>query len=322
MIGVAVVLALVALSAVATAVGARLIARAHPPAGKFVEVAGARLHVVDLDRRAQPDPADPPIVLLHGASGNLEDMRLALGDQLSQRHRVIMIDRPGHGWSQRPLDDDAASPARQAAMVSELLERLDIDRAIVVAHSLAGVVATALALDDPFRVAALVLVAPVSHPWPSGIAWYYDLASAPIVGPLFARTIVLPAGMLLLEPTVRVVFAPQSPPPDYSARAAIPLVFRPRNFLANARDVAGLHAFVTRQASRYASIQAPTVIITGDRDVTVSTDIHARALAKVLANAKLIVLEGVGHMPHHVASDRVITEIDDLAAQARAAATH
>ena len=93
-IGIALVLAALA---VVTAIGTAAIERAYPPAGKFVEVEGGRLHVLELG------PADAPaIVLLHGASGNLGDMRLALGESLAARYRVILVDRPGHGWSDRP----------------------------------------------------------------------------------------------------------------------------------------------------------------------------------------------------------------------------
>jgi pimeloyl-ACP methyl ester carboxylesterase len=317
-IGVAILLALFAVLAAGSIVGARWIAQAHPPAGRFVEVGGARLHVVDIDERAQPSDDDPPVVLLHGASGNLEDMRLALADRLKQHHRVILLDRPGHGWSEREADD--ASPARQAAMVAEALERLDVGRAIVVAHSFAGSVATALAFEDPGRVAGLVLIAPVLYPWSTGIAWYYSLAATPIVGPLFAHTLAVPVGSLLMRPVAAAVFTPQEAPTDYADRAAIALVLRPQSFLANARDVAGLNAFVTRQAPRYASIKAPTVIITGDRDTVVSPDIHARAFAAKVPQSKLVVLEGVGHMPHHVASDRVMAAIDEVAAEATLAA--
>jgi pimeloyl-ACP methyl ester carboxylesterase len=58
------------------------------------------------------------------------------------------------------------------------------------------------------------------------------------------------------------------------------------------------------------------VIITGDRDTVVSPDIHARALAAKLPNSKLVVLEGVGHMPHYAVPDRVAAAIDDVAAEA------
>jgi alpha-beta hydrolase superfamily lysophospholipase len=105
-----VALALVAgLLAVVTAIGTVAIERRYPPAGRFVDLAGARLHVLELGRAAD----DVPIVLLHGASGNLQDMRLGLGEALAQRHRVILLDRPGHGWSGRPgRDADADPPGR------------------------------------------------------------------------------------------------------------------------------------------------------------------------------------------------------------------
>src|SRR5437667_2395355 len=112
---IAVIASLLALSAALTVAGTRWIERAHPATGKFIDVAGARLHVVELDGRKQPSPDDLPVVLLHGASGNLEDMRLALGERLAARHRVILVDRPGHGWSER-LGTDDMTPARQSAM--------------------------------------------------------------------------------------------------------------------------------------------------------------------------------------------------------------
>jgi pimeloyl-ACP methyl ester carboxylesterase len=199
-------------------------------------------------------------------------------------------------------------------MIGELLGHLGVDRAIIVAHSLAGTVAAALALDEPARVAGLVLIAPVLNPWSTGIAWYYSVAAAPYVGPLFVWTLALPSGAMLTNSTVALVFAPQAVPADYVQRAAIPLVLLPRNFLANARDVAGLHAFVTAQAPRYPGIKAPTVIITGDRDTIVSPQIHSRALAAILPHSKLVVLEGVGHMPHHVAADKVIAAIEEVTA--------
>jgi pimeloyl-ACP methyl ester carboxylesterase len=100
-------------------------------------------------------------------------------------------------------------------------------------------------------------------------------------------------------------------------RASIPLVLRPRNFLANARDVAGLHAFVTTQAQRYPLIKAPTIIIAGDRDTVVSPEIHARAFAAVLPNSKLIMLEGYGHMPHQAERGTVYEAIEELIKLAR-----
>ena len=169
-------------------------------------VTGGRMHVLEL---GSSDGEELPVVLLHGASGNLEDMRLALGDELALRRHVILIDRPGHGWSDRPGGDRDAAPVRQAMLVAEVLDALNLKRAVIVSHSYAGSVATAFALAYPRRVAGLVLTAPVTHPWPGGIAWYYSLASMPIIGTVFAHTFALPVGSLVLDTGSRGVFAPQ-----------------------------------------------------------------------------------------------------------------
>jgi pimeloyl-ACP methyl ester carboxylesterase len=304
---------LIVLLAAVTTLGAYAIGREFPPTGHLVEVTGGRLHVLELGA-----PNAPPVVLLHGASGNLQDMRIALGDRLAESHRVILIDRPGHGWSDRPAGNDDASPARQAALIAQALDRLNVAGAIIVGHSFAGAVVTAFALAYPQRVEALVLLAPVTHPWPGGVAWFYSLTVGPI-GPLFTHTIMLPIAYPFLDRLCTPVFSPQPMPQDYSRRAAIPLLLRPAEFAANARDVVQLKENVTRQAPRYAEIEAPTVIITGDRDTIVSPTIHSRALAATLPHARLIVLPGVGHAVQHVAADLVVAEIDRLASAKRIA---
>jgi pimeloyl-ACP methyl ester carboxylesterase len=73
---------------------------------------------------------------------------------------------------------------------------------------------------------------------------------------------------------------------------------------------------VAAQAPRYAQIKAPTVILHGTEDAVVSARRHASLLADAIPHAKLVLLEGIGHMPHHVATDRVIAAIEDIVAQA------
>jgi len=312
----AIVVAAACALAVATALGSRAIERRHPPGGIFVDVSGGRLHLVDLHPPSGADADGPPVVLLHGASGSLEDMRIALGDELGRRYRVILVDRPGHGWSDRG-GGTGAEPDRQAALIVEALDRLGIGKAIFVGHSWSGALATALALAYPQRTCGLILLAPVTHPWPGRVSWYYDAAAAPVVGELLVRTLVMPVGWLLLESAADRVFAPQSAPADYVERAGISLLLRPAEFRANARDVAGLKAFVAAQAPRYRQIAAPVTIITGDRDRTVSPTIHSRALAEAVPHARLIILAGVGHMPHHAAPGTVAAEVGRMAGLCR-----
>jgi pimeloyl-ACP methyl ester carboxylesterase len=310
------VAAVVGAGAVITVIGTARIGAAHPAAGRLVEVEGGRMHVLEIAppvflNAAAPEP-EPPIVLIHGASGNMQDLRLALGDRLAVNRRVVLVDRPGHGWSDRPGGAADASPARQAALIAQALERIGLTRFVVLGHSLGGAIATALALAYPDRLAGLVLLAPVTHPWVGGLAWHNAILSTPVVGPLFARTLALPVGAVLLESGAASAFEPQPMPAAYLGRAAIALLLRPPQLIANAQDIAALKGFVTAQAPRYGEIAVPTVILTGTADTTVSPGIHARAMAAAVPNARLILLDGVGHMPHHTHAEEIVAAIGQL----------
>src|SRR4051812_9937225 len=84
----------------ALAVGNYLLARRserrHPPEGSFLVVDGVRLHYSDRG-------AGTPVVLIHGNAVTGADWnRSGVADLLLRDHRVIMFDRPGFGYSDRP----------------------------------------------------------------------------------------------------------------------------------------------------------------------------------------------------------------------------
>ncbi len=307
------VVALFATLAVVTEIGVWRIDEAYPPQGRFVDIAGGRLHVVELGK-----PDAPPVVLLHGASDHLADMRLALGDRLAQRYRVILVDRPGHGWSDRPDGEADSSPSRQAALIHQAVVALGVKSPIVVGHSWSGALAAAYALAYPTDVRGVVLLAPATHPFSGGVGWFNEVAAVPVVGWLIAHTVVLPAGYFLLGPGVDFVFSPQKPPADYVARTGVPMLLRPSEYIANAEDLIHLNANLRVQSPRYGEIAAPVAIVAGDADPIVDPDIHARAMAKQLPHATLTILPGVGHMVHYAAPDRVVAAIDKVAAAAQA----
>ena len=314
-----VVVAVLAILALITQAGVLALQRAYPAQGKMIEVTGATLNVVDIGPR---DAAGPPVVMIHGASSNLEVMRRPLGDMLAKNHRVILIDRPGHGWSTRARTFDS-TPAIQAAMINETLEKLGVGPAIVVVHSWSGALGARMALDYPGRVAGLVMLAPVAYPWPGGVGWYNKAVTTPVIGPLLAYTITLPLGLFLTEPGARGVFLPQIMPDGFVSDTATPLLLRPRAFLANARDLVTLKAAVAEQSPRYADIKVPAVVISGEIDKTVSPNRHSRPFAKAVPNAKLIMLSDVGHMVQNAAPELVISEIEAMIgniAHSRAAA--
>ncbi|ABE62045.1 alpha/beta hydrolase fold protein [Nitrobacter hamburgensis X14] len=307
---VVVIAATLAALALITQAGVLVLNRMHSAAGKIIGVAGARIHVVDIGPR---DSDVPPVVMIHGASSNLETMRLPVGDMLAKNRRVILIDRPGHGWSSRDRLSDS-TPSVQARMIEEALGKLGVTGAVLVVHSWAGSLGSLMALNYPQRVAGLVMLAPVAYPWPGGVGAYNKVVTTPVIGPLLAYTITLPLGLALVRPGTRSVFLPQAMPLDYVRAAAIALVLRPREFLANARDLVMLKAAVAGQAPRYAAIKVPTVVIHGDADETVSLDIHSRPFAAAVPGANLIVLPGVGHMVQNAVPGLVVREIEQMAA--------
>jgi pimeloyl-ACP methyl ester carboxylesterase len=284
----------------------------YPPEGRFRKLAGGRMHVAMRGPRADAAAAD--VVLIHGAFASLGDQLLALSHLLCARYRVLAIDRPGQGFSDRMGGAENASPARQAALIIEALRAEGLQRAIVIGHSFGAAVAAALAIEHPSFVQGLVFVAPATHPWPGGVAWHYRLPALPVLGRLFAGVVAPIVGFLMLRPGIAATFRPQAPPRDYARRTGAARAITPLRIRANGQDVANLKRHVEELSRCYHKIKAPCVIITGDADGTVSPRIHSRGLARDIEGAKLVVLEGVGHMPHHARPDVVLAAIDEIAA--------
>ena len=307
MISVVVVAALVVLALV-TQAGVVVLQRVYSAQGKMINVVGATLHVIDIGPR---DSAMPPIVIIHGASSNLETMRLPLGDMLAKAHRVILIDRPGHGWSVRAREDDS-TPAIQARMIDQALEQLGIGSAVFVVHSWAGALGARLALDYPRRVAGLVMLAPVAYPWRGGV--WGTTGWSPRPGSVRCWPIRSRCRSVTCwpSPAPATCSCRRPCPGNYVRDTATLLLLRPREFLANARDLVALKAAVAEQAPRYGDIRTPTLVITGDSDDTVSPNIHSRPFAAAVPGAKLIVLPGVGHMVQNAAPELVMREIDAM----------
>ena len=294
-----------------------LIDRKWPAVGDFLEIGRVRLHLLDL-----PAPADArPLVLIHGASGNLREPLGALQAALGDRFRLIAFDRPGHGHSSRG-PHEMSDPDRQADVLAQALDRLGVRSCIVLGHSWGAAVAAAMAVRRPLLVDGLVLLAPATHPWPGGISRRTRFFALPYLGRALAELLVIPLGLRAVAPTIRAIFRPEPVPPDYSRRIGAMQAIRPKSFSANCRDIAGLHRHLVRLSARYHDISCPAEILTGDRDRIVAPAIHSYGLARDIPGARLTVLHGAGHMPHWANAKDVAAAIERVQAGcvARAAA--
>lgn len=121
-----------------------------------VEVGGLRLHYVAAGGAATGlKTSGLSVVLVHGLGGSTLLWRLNI-PALATSHRVIALDLPGHGHSEKPLADYSVGFLAEA--LAGLLDALGLERVALVGHSLGGHVCLRLALAQPERVARLVLV--------------------------------------------------------------------------------------------------------------------------------------------------------------------
>ncbi|MBL9048625.1 MAG: alpha/beta hydrolase [Tabrizicola sp.] len=272
-----------------------------PPTGAFVTVDGLELHYEMVG-------TGPDLVMIHGASGSLRDLTFALRDQLADRYRVTVVDRPGLGHSD-PLRE--TSLAAQARVIKAGLTKLGVTRPIVLGQSYGGSVALAWALDGGPR--ALVLVGSPSMPWPGKLDPWYRLTANPV-----GRALAIPlASAFVPESYVRsataAVFAPDPVPSGYDDHLGAALTLRRETLAANTAQVNALRAELVAMEPLYPTLDLPVELIHGTADTIVPLGIHSGPISALLPNATLTVIDGAGHMPHHAHADMVIAAINRAA---------
>lgn len=288
----------------------RSVNAAYPPTGQFLTIDGCRVHYEDLVPGTGVDPALAPLLLIHGVSSNLRDMKLTLGKHLAGRRRVVLIDRPGFGHSTR--DGNEMSLGRQAAILDKFIANLGLERPIIVAHSYGGALALRLALDFPARARALILLAPVSHRWPGGVDWHNHTATTPWLGLLFRNTVIPLFGRFAARNAVREAFWPREMPDGYIERAGMALIFRPSAFQATAEDLTGLYDEVVMMERRYHRIKIPVRLLAGTHDTTVLSTIHCFGLKAVIEDSTIEYLTHAGHTLHHCCAAEVAAHVEAL----------
>ena len=181
---------------------ARQAEKAVPPLGRFVDVPGARLHIVDKGR-------GDSVLLVHGLGGQLQNFNYGVVDRLAKKYRVVAVDRPGSGYSTRAPGASATLSA-QADALAALIDALKLDRPVVVGHSLGGAIALTLAQRHPDKVAGLALLAPATHVVDVPPVFKGLVIPSPWLRALVAWTMATPMGVLKGDEILRQVFAPSS----------------------------------------------------------------------------------------------------------------
>src|SRR3954453_11614455 len=196
--------------AIANHVAARRAERRHPPEGAFLVVDGVRLHYSDRGHGS-------PVVLIHGNAVTGDDWNTSgVAELLLRSHRVIIFDRPGFGYSERPCGH-LWTAAQQAELLHKALRQLGVERPVIVGHSWGTIVALALAERHQAEVAGLVLLSGYYF-WTLRPDVLLVLAGAlPVIGDALRYTVLPLLGRLQMPLLKWAMFSPARVPARFQA---------------------------------------------------------------------------------------------------------
>lgn len=293
----------------ALALGNHLVARRterrHPPRGAFVEVEGVRLHYTDCGEGS-------PVVLIHGNAVSGDDWNTSeVAELLSQSHRVIIFDRPGFGYSERPRGY-LWTAAQQAELLHKALRQLGVDRPVVVGHSWGTIVALAFAERHETETAGLVLLSGYYF-WTLRPDALLVLAGAlPGLGDLLRYTVSPPLGWLQMPLLKWAMFSPARVPARFQAEYSPAMALRPSQIRATSMDGALMIPGALALRKGYENLTLPVIIIAGDGDKVVFKRMSER-LRDSIRGSVLQIVKGAGHMVHHFAPQKVTQAVESVA---------
>ena len=250
-----------------------------------------------------------PLVLLHGAGDNSLDWRWVIPD-LAATHRVYAPDLPGSPDSARP--DAAYSPAFFERFAVGFLNALGIGRATFVGNSLGGLIALRLALSEPARVTALVLVD--SAGIGSAVNPAFTSVNIPLLGEAampFWRTRAGAYQRAWGRTALLFTHPPRSVPREWFAEQCR-LARSPGYLEAHLTALRALVGpFGQREVlvDRLGLLETPTLVVWGKRDRVFPRSQAKRAVAR-LREGSLALIPDCGHMPHVECPDRFLRALD------------
>jgi pimeloyl-ACP methyl ester carboxylesterase len=260
-----------------------LIARYANDHSKFIDIGGVRAHV-----REQGNPDGIPVVLIHGSMGSLQVWE-GWARELGQQARLISVDLPGHGLTGAWPRDEYTVEA-YADFIEVLVDTLNLDRFVLVGHSLGGAVAWSFAATRPNRVSQLVLVDAAGYPRDGGEAPLPTrLARLPVVGDI---GIYFKPERLVRRSLEEMYADPAMVTPERIKRTAELQRF-PGNREATLQRARSQEPLDPTPLKR---LRVPTLILWGAQDRWVPIA-DAFRLQNDIKGAKLEVFEKLGHNP-------------------------
>lgn len=292
--------------AASNAIAAHLAERTHPPTGRFIEVDGVRLHYSDRGEGS-------PVVLIHGNAVSGSDWDISgVANLLAREHRVIIFDRPGFGYSERPRRR-VWTAAQQAELFHKALRHLGVERPVLVGHSWGTMVALEHAARHQADTAGLVLVSGYYF-WTLRLDVLLVLAGAiPLLGDILRYTVSPLLGWLQMPLVQRAMFSPAPVPDRFLAAYSPAMALRPSQIRATSVDGVLMIPGALALRREYKNLTLPVVIIAGEGDKVVFKRRSERLAASIRGSA-LHIIKDAGHMVHHFAPRQVAQAVEDVIA--------
>lgn len=262
---------------------------------RWVSMAGLEARCVE----AGEDQA-PVIVMMPGWGCTAYTFRRNIPALLAGGWRVIVIEPPGQGYSEKPLSPDAYTLASLARTTLELFDQLGLDAPTVIGQSLGGRVALQIAAETPHRLSRLVLWSPVGF----GCSQIVHAGSVlPVrMVPLLERVV----GPALVRLGLQIVYGSGHPPTAEDVREyAAPLetdgyVRSQLQLLRNVQWGAADDELLDK-------LTLPVLVVTGTADPLIPWRC-VRDGVPALPNARLYSVRGAGHAANETHSDEVNRE--------------
>jgi pimeloyl-ACP methyl ester carboxylesterase len=283
--------------AVFSARTARRVEKLLPANGHFIAVDGARIHYLD-------EGSGPPLVLIHGLAGQTRVFTHSLLDRLKSEYRVIILDRPGSGYSTR---------ARRASATINS-QALGLKRPLIVGHSLGGAIALSLGLHHPEYVGGLALLAPLTHVEEVIPPLFRGLAvRSPLMRGLVGWTSAIPLSIRNRDFVLDMAFGPQPVAIDYGTRGGGLLNLRPHSYINASRDLMAAMEDLVHMQERYQHLTIPVGMLFGTGDRLLDHVKHGKAMAAKVTGLDLELIEGGGHMVPISSADQAVALIKRVA---------
>jgi len=236
-----------------------------PYASEQATARGHTIQINNIEMYYEEYGVGEPLVLLHGFGGCTQNWHPFI-TRLSERHRLIVVDLRGHGYSTNP--ENKFTHRQAAADVFLLLEKLGIDRFSAIGMSSGGMTLLHMATSQSGRVAAMVLVSATSH------------------FPEQARTIMRSASFDTMPEEVREMYRVCAKRGDTQVRH---LITQFNAFSDNYDDMNFTDQILSTVAAR-------TLVVHGDRDRFFPVEIPV-SICRSIPNAELWIIPGGDHVP-------------------------